>query len=312
MVIRWKELTSASQLAVSVATAKSAIRVIDTQSVATKANRTIGTGNSELFITAKLAGTIGNEYSVELKVVGNNTPLSVSVANNKLTINSATNGSAVATSTVNDVIAEIYANAEASALFDATNGSGNGTGVVVAGATASLSGGVDGGDEDAYIRLLISATTELVERITNKILVQRTHRIFFDNWPDGNIITLPLSPIQSLDAVKYVNSNNTLTTFTGMTLDAEDKDLLPRLILNAGQSYPTLGLDVLNAIQIDVTTGYGATEANIPFVIKQAILFLVGHWYANREPVINGISVLSNKIPYTFESALNSFRLIHT
>jgi uncharacterized phiE125 gp8 family phage protein len=309
--MRWKELTAAAQLPVSISTAKSAIRVVDTQSVATKANRTIGTGSSELFITAKIAGTIGNQYSVELLVSGNNTPLSVSVTNNKLTINSATNGSATATSTVNDVIAEIYANAQASSLFDATNGSGNGTGVVVAAANANLSSGVDGGDEDAYISLLISATAELIERITNKILMQRTHRIFYDDWPNGDIITLPLSPIQSLDALKYINSNGTLTSFTGMTLDGEDKDLPPRLILNSGESYPALAMSVLNGVQIDVTTGYGSTESSIPFVMRQAILFLVGHWYANREPVINGISVLSNKIPYTFESTLNSFRLIY-
>lgn len=123
---------------------------------AVQASRTIGTSNSQIVIKAKagvlaLAGALGNTMSCQIVVSGNNTPLSVSVsgtgANASLTINSATNGSAVATSTINDIIAAIDQSATADALFDATSGAGNGTGVLAAAAAlAFLASGSNGGE----------------------------------------------------------------------------------------------------------------------------------------------------------------------
>lgn len=121
-----------------------------------QASRTIGTSNSQIVISAKsgvasVSGSLGNTLSCQIVVAGNNTALSVSVsgtgANSSLTVNSATNGSAVATSTINDIIAAIANSAAASALFSATGGAGNGTGVLAAAAAlAFLASGSDGAE----------------------------------------------------------------------------------------------------------------------------------------------------------------------
>lgn len=123
---------------------------------AVQASRTIGASNSQIVIKAKagvaaVAGSLGNTLSCQIVVAGNNTALSVSVsgsgANTSLTVNSATNGSAVATSTINDIIAAIDQAAGADAWFDATSGAGNGTGVLAAAASlAFLTGGSDGAE----------------------------------------------------------------------------------------------------------------------------------------------------------------------
>ena len=49
--------------------------------------------------------SMGGTPSIEIVVSGNNTPLSVSAAAPKLTINSATNGSGTATSTAAQIVA---------------------------------------------------------------------------------------------------------------------------------------------------------------------------------------------------------------
>ena len=72
---------------------------------------------------------------VEIVVSGNNTPLSVSAAAPKLTINSATNGSGVATSTAAQIVAAVNADAGAFALFEARLTPGS-TGAGVTGALA--------------------------------------------------------------------------------------------------------------------------------------------------------------------------------
>lgn len=99
--------------------------------------------NNDLVFYARTPGTGGNAITVAIVVAGNNTPLSVGVVGNAITINSATNGSAAATSTANDVIAAVRASAAANALVNVSRKYGDdGTGVVAAVAATALSGAV--------------------------------------------------------------------------------------------------------------------------------------------------------------------------
>ncbi len=311
MTIRWKQLTSPQALAVPIAVAKQQCRIIDIATVATQANVSFGSGNAQLLLISSLAGSVGNQYSVTIVVSGNNTPLSVSLVDTLLTINLATNGGGSATSTVNQVIAAIYANPSVAEVFDATSGSGNGSGTLVAYPNTSLSGGLNSGDEDSYLALLISAATEVLEQRTGRAFISRSVRMFLDEWPENGVIELPLSPVSNVTAISYFDYSTEVST-NGMALfqkDYEDQDLPPRLVPESETVLPIVQ-DKLNAITIDFLAGYGDSPNDIPSRIKQCILFLVAHWYSCREPVINGTAILSNKIPYTFETTLNSFRLI--
>lgn len=107
---------------------------------AVKAALTKGTSDSKIVFTAKSGGTGGNSISVEAIDPGTDAALAVSVIGNVITIDLGYSSSAI-DSTVNDVIAAIYANADAAALIDVTNGDGDGTGVLAAFAEASLVGG---------------------------------------------------------------------------------------------------------------------------------------------------------------------------
>lgn len=109
---------------------------------AVKASRTMGTSNSQIVVTAKVAGTSGNSISIALVNPGSLGSLSVGVVGSTITVTLAHNGSAV-TSTANQVIIALYNNAAASALIDASTGAGDGTGVVVAASNAALSGGTN-------------------------------------------------------------------------------------------------------------------------------------------------------------------------
>lgn len=111
------------------------------------ASRTIGSSNSQIRFLAATPGAAGNNLLCEIVVSGNNTPLSVVMATNKVTVNSATDGSGVATSKINDIISLCYQTAGFDALFDADDGAGNGTGTLAAAAAlANLTGGSDGGE----------------------------------------------------------------------------------------------------------------------------------------------------------------------
>lgn len=317
MTLRYKTLVGPVNRAVEVSDAKLHLRVTDSASIATQANLAIGSGNAQLLIVSKAAGTIGNQYTARVVVSGNNTALSVSVSGAALTINCATSAGGASVSTVNDVIAKIYATPEAAALFDATDGAGDGTGTLLAASVASLSGGVDAGDEDSYIGLLIDAVTEILETYTQRAFINRTMRVYFDRWPshcEGETlptIEIPIAPVSAVSAVKHWND----VTEEYDTLDAdlydadfEDQDLFPRIVMKLGESFPYV-IAKPNAIYVDITAGYGATHASVPKKIKSAILFLVSHFYMNREPVVTGTAVLANKVPYTFRYVMGTFKI---
>ena len=95
----------------------------------TKASKTLGTSNQLLKISAKTAGTAGNAKTFGIVVAGNNTAYSQVITANSVLINSATDGSAAATTNVLQAIANLYADATFQANFDASHLPGNGSGV---------------------------------------------------------------------------------------------------------------------------------------------------------------------------------------
>lgn len=98
--------------------------------------------NNDLTLISKRTGTAGNAVTFAIVVDGNNTPLSVSVTSNAITLNAATNGSAASTTTAKQAVAALLASAPAQALVWAQLAPANeGSGVVVAQAATALSGG---------------------------------------------------------------------------------------------------------------------------------------------------------------------------
>lgn len=99
--------------------------------------------NNDITLISRTTGTGGNAITFRIVVAGNNTPLSVSVAGSAITVNSATNGAAAATSTAKQVVDALKASAPALALAWPQLAPGNdGTGTVVALAATNLAGAV--------------------------------------------------------------------------------------------------------------------------------------------------------------------------
>lgn len=118
---------------------------------ATQASRTISTSNQQIILKAKTAGAAGNAKTCSILVSGNNTAFSITVSASNVVITSATDGSAVATTTVLQAISALTENATFLANWEVTKGAGNGSGVLVAAASAALTGGTDSAEVFAII-----------------------------------------------------------------------------------------------------------------------------------------------------------------
>ena len=145
---------------------------------------------------------------VEIVVSGNNTPLSVSAAAPKLTINSATNAGGTATSTAAQIVAAVNADAGAFALFEARLPPGStGAGVTGAMAEATAHDGVhftalalaDSGDHLTYQAAKASRYWDPTETltiysdaapVTSGFVVDRLQgKVTFDASMSGHTIT---------------------------------------------------------------------------------------------------------------------------
>ena len=88
-------------------------------------------------------GAAGNAVSVEIVAAGNDTPLSIGVLGQAVTVNLATDGAGDPVSTADQVVAAVVGSPEASALVTAET---QDAGIVQAAASANLSGGMDAMD----------------------------------------------------------------------------------------------------------------------------------------------------------------------
>jgi len=145
--------------------------------------------------------------------------------------------------------------------------------------------------EDPMLNALITVARLKVEELTSRALIDQTWDYRLDSFPA--IIQPPLYPLDvttPVASLKYLNTSGVLTTLTLTTDYTVDFYSEPGRVVPAyGKSWPSTQA-VPNAVTLQFKAGYGGA-GDVPQLIKQAILVLIGHWYENREPIISGTIV---------------------
>jgi uncharacterized phiE125 gp8 family phage protein len=161
---------------------------------------------------------------------------------------------------------------------------------------------VDGTEDDDYITGAITAARRYCETFTGKSFITRTLEVVLTGFPSGGI-PLEYPPVQAVQSFTYVDSDDTehdvdediyrLDTYRG------------RLVLASGESWPSASLQSGEAVVIRYVAGYGDAE-DVPYELHQAILFLVSHWYDQREPVVVG--TIAANVPLTVDHLLWGYK----
>ena len=147
---------------------------------------------------------------------------------------------------------------------------------------------VDAGSETALLTDLIQAATAWCEEHAGVALIERTLRLHLDAWPEGDEpIRLPMPPAKSVSLVRYYDEANTLQTMPAEDYILDTVSRPGRLTAAPGKTWPAIAQRI-NAVQVTFVAGYGTTAAAVPQRARQAIRFLVGHFYENREEVLTG------------------------
>ena len=164
---------------------------------------------------------------------------------------------------------------------------------------------VDHNDEDTLISSLIITSRLHIEASLGLGLITQSWSLFLDEWPQGTTVRLPLRPIQSVDAVRLYNEDETTQLIAASGYYVDGKGAPARLVRLGGVGWPA-PKRAANGIEIAFTAGYGNAASDVPQPIRQALLLLIAHWYERREPFEVGGSAVA--IPKMVSELLMPYR----
>jgi hypothetical protein len=170
--------------------------------------------------------------------------------------------------------------------------------------------------DDAYIAGLIPTARLAVEQLTRRALITQTRALYLDSFPSAGgyynravreiwpslgglpsglgfypglipnstgVIDIPLPPLQSITAVRYLDFAGTLQTVDPSAYNVS-LDTPGRIQPQYSHVWP-ISRPTIDSVQITFVAGYGATADKIPSPFSQAMKLLIGHWYEHREEV---------------------------
>ena len=139
---------------------------------------------------------------------------------------------------------------------------------------------IDATDEDEVLEGLIRVSRAHLEVVTGVALMSQGFRLFLDDWPRGEVISLMRTPVQTIDAILVYDADGVAQDqdLTGMLLDGTARPA--RLVIRDRQrpSQP------INGIEIEFTAGFGAAT-EVPPELKRAILMHAAYLYEFRGAV---------------------------
>ena len=158
-------------------------------------------------------------------------------------------------------------------------------------------------DDDVYISTLIIAARRAVEQRSGLRMMTQSWSLFIDCWPNGEAQSLGLSPVSSVDDIIAFSDTDVSSTYdpAHYYLDAVAKPA--RVILRNGR-LPPRGYRPVNNIEIRFKAGFGATSANVPQDLRQAMLLAIGYWFQNRG------DVAADALPLAVQETINSYRVM--
>ncbi|MFA5897938.1 MAG: head-tail connector protein [Hyphomicrobium sp.] len=177
---------------------------------------------------------------------------------------------------------------------------------IITTAEAKLHCHIDGAEEDALVAALVAAATKHLDGyagILGRALVTQTWRQNFDDF--STCFRLPLQAA-TISSITSQNTAGQIATITATNYALQEDALGSFVRFKDDYSFPS-DLYQTKAIAVNFTAGYGAA-AEVPEPIKQAMLLLIGHWYANREAV--NVGNIVTPLPFAVDALLELYRRV--
>lgn len=165
---------------------------------------------------------------------------------------------------------------------------------------------VDHSDEDVLLDVYNRAAMEYVEHFTRRSLMPQTWTYSLDSFPAQRMIRLSRSPYNEAHSalvIKYDDADGAEQTLAASEYTVDGASI-PARVRVGDNGWPET-LDDLNAVRITYGAGY-ADAASVPTPLKQAMLLMIGHWFANREAVVVG--TIAAEVPLAAKALMRAYR----
>jgi len=159
--------------------------------------------------------------------------------------------------------------------------------------------------ETPDVEEISAAAQETIEKRMDRALTVQRFLLVLDAFPAGRI-KLPRSPLSAVVSITYLGGDGVSQTL-GSSAYRANADGRPSTIEPAyGTSWPAT-LPVAGAVRVTYDAGHGE-DRPAPSCAVQAIKLLIGHWYENREAVVNG--TISSQVDLAVEALINSDKIV--
>lgn len=137
------------------------------------------------------------------------------------------------------------------------------------------------GDEDGTLLRLIAAARRLVEIRTGLALIRQGWSQFRDAWPDDGVALLRPGPAIAVEEVRVYGEDDVAAVIEPAHYVVDFASRPARLVLRGSRFWPRPGRPA-NGIEIRFLAGFGDAGADVPAELREAVLGLLAHAYANR------------------------------
>jgi uncharacterized phiE125 gp8 family phage protein len=155
---------------------------------------------------------------------------------------------------------------------------------------------------DTTITRRIIEARQWVEGFIRRALINQTLEIRQDCFTE--CIKLPHPPVSSITSVKYIDTDGVEQTLGSSNYVLDDYPLVPFIREAYGIAWPSTR-DEPNAVRVRYVAGYGANASDVPQLIREAIMLIVGHWMNFQPQSENGL-VLA-RVPYAVQDMLSQY-----
>lgn len=155
------------------------------------------------------------------------------------------------------------------------------TGLLVTVEEVKLQLRIDHTEQDSLLAAYIKAATEQAEARMRRALLTQTWDWLLDEFPCGQALRLPLTPVQSITHVKYYDEADVQQTWSSANYQVEAAALRPRLAPVVNVEWPATYAR-MQAVEIRIVAGHGNAAA-VPASIRHWIAAAVGEAYKSPE-----------------------------
>ena len=165
---------------------------------------------------------------------------------------------------------------------------------------------IDEADDNALVTALNATATDYVCDRMQRAFVTETWELSLDAWPlNGCPIELCRVPAFAITSMSYIDTDGASQTLASSQYTLDDKAEPAAIYRAYNITWPTVR-NVVNAITVTFTVGYGTDASSTPEKFKEIIKLYFSHLYEHREPTADKTW---KDVPHTLDDLLKKYEL---